>query len=159
MMIYFLDSSAVIKHHFQEQGHRWVRSLHDPAQEHRLYISQAALVEVVATVCRKAREQNIPDEKRNMTIRNFRCDARNLYRVRLVNDTLYRAAGDLCRSHRLRAYDAVQLACAIAVRDDALAVRRLGVKRSDFIFVSGDRKLLETALAEGLMVENPDGYA
>ena len=43
-------------------------SRHDPAQGHRLYIAQAALVEVVASICRKAREQHMPLEERDTTI-------------------------------------------------------------------------------------------
>ena len=62
---YFLDTSAIVKRYFPEQGHTWIVTLCDPEQAHRLYISQAALVEVVATVCRKAREQSIADEERD----------------------------------------------------------------------------------------------
>ena len=60
MVLYFLDSSAIVKRYFQEPGHEWIETLHDPAQGHGLYIAQAALVEVVASICRKAREQNMP---------------------------------------------------------------------------------------------------
>lgn len=60
MALYFLDSSAIVKQHFQEPGHEWIEALHDPAQDHGLYIAQAALVEVVASICRKARELNMP---------------------------------------------------------------------------------------------------
>ena len=59
MASYFLDTSAIIKHYFSEQGHNWIEHLHDSIEEHDLYISQIALVEVVASICRKAREQNI----------------------------------------------------------------------------------------------------
>jgi len=60
MALYFLDSSAIVKRYFQEPGHEWIETLHDPAQGHGLYIAQVALVEVVASICRKAREQNMP---------------------------------------------------------------------------------------------------
>src|SRR6266702_2421417 len=109
MAIYFLDSSVIIKHYFQEQGHNWVEALHDSAQERRLYISQAALVEVVASICRKAREQDMPVEERDATINDFRRDIQSTYSVHLVDHALCTAAGNLCRSHRLRAYDAIQL--------------------------------------------------
>lgn len=49
MTMYFLDSSAVVKRYFQEPGHEWIETLHDPTQRHVLYIAQAALVEVVAS--------------------------------------------------------------------------------------------------------------
>ncbi len=50
MALYFLDSSAIVKRYFQEPGHEWIETLHDPAQGHGLYIAQAALVEVVASI-------------------------------------------------------------------------------------------------------------
>jgi predicted nucleic acid-binding protein len=120
MALYFLDSSAIVKRYFQEPGHEWVEKLHDPAQGHGLYIAQAALVEVVASICRKAREQQMPVEERDSTIADFRRDVENSYSVWVVDTTLYTAAGNLCRSHRLRAYDAVQLACTLTVHQDIL---------------------------------------
>jgi predicted nucleic acid-binding protein len=159
MTVYFLDTSAIVKRYFREQGYDWIQTLHNPVEGRELYISQIALVEVVASICRKAREQNIPVERRDTTISNFRRGVEKTYDVWLVDEAVLIAAGDLCRSYRLRSYDAVQLACAIAVREDALAVQRLEVKPSDFVFVSGDLKLLDIALAEGFRVEDPNNYS
>ncbi len=156
MAIYFLDSSAIVKRYFQEQGHDWIETLHDPAQGHELYIAQAALVEVVASVCRKAREQNMPLEERDTTIDDFRRDVQSIYSVWLVDNALYITAGNLCRSHRLRAYDAIQLACAIAVREDSLVNQPSETEPPDFMFVSADLGLLTIALAEGFSIENPN---
>ncbi len=39
MGTYFLDTSAIVKRYFPEQGHLWVAALCDPAQGHKLYIS------------------------------------------------------------------------------------------------------------------------
>lgn len=159
MAIYFLDSSAIVKRYFQEQGHEWIETLHDPAQRHGLYIAQAALVEVVASICRKAREQNMPLEERDTTIDDFRLDVQNIYSVWLVDNALYTAAGNLCRSHPLRAYDAIQLACALTVREDVLAAQPPEAQPPDFIFASADRGLLAIAFAEGLSIENPNNYS
>lgn len=161
MAIYFLDLSAVVKRYFPEQGHNWVRILHESVRRSELYISQAAFIEVVASICRKAREQKTPTEIRDAIINTFRRGAWHTYGVRLVDETLYTAAGDLCRSHNLRSYDAIQLACAIAVRTEkeALEFELSESKLADFIFVSGDLKLLDIALAEGFKVENPNNYS
>jgi hypothetical protein len=40
-----------VQRYFQEPGHEWIETLHDPAQGHELYIAQTALVEVVASKC------------------------------------------------------------------------------------------------------------
>lgn len=159
MALYFLDSSAIVKRYFQEQGHEWIEALHDPNQGHALYIAQVALVEVVASICRKAREQDIPLEERNSTIEDFRRDIRSSYSTWMVDNVLYTAAGDLCRIHRLRAYDAIQLACAIAVREDALKAQSPEAEPPDVVFTSADHGLLAVALAEGFSIENPNNYA
>ncbi|HZU67290.1 MAG TPA: type II toxin-antitoxin system VapC family toxin [Ktedonobacteraceae bacterium] len=158
MVVYFLDSSAIVKRYFYEKGHDWVESLHDPIQGHALYIAQAALVEVVASICRKAREQNISFEERDSTIDDFRGDVQNIYSIWLIDNALYTAAGNLCRLYRLRAYDAIQLACAIAVREDISKTQLLQTEQPDFIFVSADVGLLTIASAAGLSVENPNNY-
>lgn len=159
MALYFLDSSAIVKRYFQEPGHEWIETLHDPAQGHGLYIAQAALVEVVASICRKAREQNMSFEERDSTIDDFRRDVQIIYNVWVVENALYTAAGDLCRSHRLRAYDAVQLACALAVHEDVLAAQPPDAEPPDLFFVSADLGLLTIARAEGFSSENPNNYS
>ncbi len=121
MATYFLDTSAIIKRYIFEPGQAWVLSLCNPAHGHDLYISQAALVEVVAAICRRAREKSISMAERDRLISVFRQDSKESYDIWPVTTELYTSAGDLCRSHRLRAYDAVQLACVLALRQFALA--------------------------------------
>jgi uncharacterized protein len=65
MAPYFLGSSAIVRWYFQEPGHAWIEGLHDPAQGHGPSIAQAALAEVVASICRKAREHNTLAQESN----------------------------------------------------------------------------------------------
>jgi len=150
---YFLDTSAIVKRYFPEPGNAWIVTLCDPTQGHKLYISQAALVEVIAATCRKAREQNIAVNERDILIDRFRQDTQRIYGIRLVTNAVYISAGNLCRSHALRTYDSVQLAGALALRDKALA-NQAPVPT----FVCADINLIKFALAEGLSVENPNNY-
>lgn len=83
----------------------------------------------------------------------FRQDSKQGHNIWPVTTDLYNSAGDLCRSHRLRAYDAVQLACVLALRQDMLANQA-----PEPIFVCADIGLLEIAGVEGLQVENPNNY-
>jgi uncharacterized protein len=117
---YFLDTSAIVKCYFPESGQPWVLNLCNPEQGHDLYISQAALVEVVAAICRKARDQNMLASDRDKLISLFRKDCKNIYSIKRVTAATYTFVGNLCRLHRLRAYDAVQLACALTLRNAAL---------------------------------------
>jgi len=153
MATYFLDSSAVVKRYFPEQGHRWIVALCDAAQGHELYIAQPALVEVVAALCRREREGSITLAERESLITLFREDSKESYNIWPVTTDLYTSAGDLCRSHRLRAYDAVQLACTLALREYTL-VHQV----SELVFVCADVGLLDIAGAVGLRIENPNTY-
>ena len=74
MALYVLDSSAIVKRYVFEPGRVWVVALCDPARGHDLHIAQAALVEVVATLCRKAREASITTAERDNLIADFRQD-------------------------------------------------------------------------------------
>lgn len=95
----------------------------------------------------------ISETDRDRNIALFRQDARNRYSVVRISSTLCTRAGDLCRIHKLRAYDAMQLACALTVRDK-LAVLEIQPP----IFVSSDAELLYIAGIEGLTVENPETH-
>lgn len=153
MALYFLDSSAVVKRYVAEAGHAWIVALCDPAQGHDLHNAQAALVEVVATLCRKAREAAITAAERDSLVADFRRDTTTTYAVRSVTTAIYTRAGDLCRAHRLCAYDAIQLAAVLALRDDAHAS---GAPLP--VFVCADTDLLGFAGTEGLSTENPNAY-
>jgi uncharacterized protein len=153
MATYFLDTSAIIKRYIFESGQAWILSLCNPAQGHDLYISQVALVEVVAAICRRAREKSISIAERDRLITVFRQDSKQGYNIWPVTTDLYNAAGDLCRSHRLRAYDAVQLASVLALRQYTLANQA-----PEPIFVCADVGLLDISGVEGLQGENPNNY-
>ncbi len=151
----FFDTSALVKRYVTESGSGWVRTQCRSEAGHTIIISQATLVEVVATFCRKARELNanqlINIDDRDTYIALFRQDVRKQYNVARVTTSIYTLAGDLCRLHRLRAYDAVQLACALETRNKLAAL-----EISALTFVSADTELLNMAFAEGLSVENPN---
>jgi predicted nucleic acid-binding protein len=155
MGAYFLDTSAIIKNYVTELGHSWVVALCDPANSNQIYISQAALVEAVAAFCRmaRARPRRFGIATRNRLIQEFRSDAGTRFITVVVDAALYTRAADLCVAHPLRAYDAVQLACAITARDETIAA---GLPQP--IFVCADADLLAIAATEGLPIENPNGH-
>ena len=88
MATYFLDTSATIKRYIFEQGQAWILSICNPAQGHDLYISQAALVEVVAAICRRAREKSISIAERDRLITVFRQDSKQGYNILPVTTDL-----------------------------------------------------------------------
>jgi predicted nucleic acid-binding protein len=72
-----------------------------------------------------------------------------------VTNQLLEAAVGNARNHSLRAYDAVQLASAIAVRTALLVVQG---NAADFTLVSADRALNDAANREGVQVEDPNAH-
>ncbi|MEO7022330.1 MAG: type II toxin-antitoxin system VapC family toxin [Ktedonobacteraceae bacterium] len=155
MSVLFFDTPALIKRYLAEKGCAWVRAQCHANAGHTIVISQATSVEAVAALCRKGREinpaQRITLDERDKQIRIFREDTQLEYFIIPVTASIYEKAGDLCRTHQLRAYDAIQLACALTSSDK---LARSGEPAP--IFVSADDKLLEIARAEGFTIENPN---
>lgn len=84
----------------------------------------------------------------------FRRDSQSVYGVLPFTASVCTYAGDLCLSHRLRSYDAVQLASGLILRKEASLK-----PASPPIFVTADLRLTSFATAEGLKTENPENYA
>ena len=155
MAVYFLDTSALVKRQVAEVGHVWVKSLCRPGARHTIVISELAEVEVIASFCRMVRETppRLMPTNRDRFITRFRQQVRRRYVVVPVDRAIISRAADLCRTHPLRAYDAIQLACALPRRDDDLAA---GLPAP--AFVCADTTLLAAAAAEGLAIENPNSH-
>lgn len=155
MATYFLDTSALVKRQVPEAGHTWVRALCDRRSGHTIVISEVAFVEVVASFSRMVRETppRLSIANRDRFIARFQQHVRRRYLVVDLNRTVLMRAATLCRTHPLRAYDGVQLACALTRRNDDLAAGNPAP-----IFVCADANLLVVAQAEGFIVENPNGH-
>lgn len=140
-MISFADSSAVVKLYADEPGADVVRSIET------LVVSQLCAVEVPAAIWRKQRMGELAVEDAHVLGTAFDVDyygnedAAPRFVVVAVHDDVVADAARLCAVHPLRAYDAVQLASALAVA--ALGANRLS-------FVAFDVQLRRAAAAEGL---------
>jgi len=112
----FADSSALVKLYADEDGHEVVRALAPIA------VSQIARVEVPAAIWRKQRVEGIDPVDARTLVEDFEADyfgttsepAR--FATVVVDASVLDAAAHLCGTHGLRAYDAVQLSCALAAR-------------------------------------------
>jgi predicted nucleic acid-binding protein len=152
---YFLDTSALVKRYVLEPDHAWVRALCCSRLDRTVFVSQVALVEVVASLCGMAREHppRLTKADRDRLIARFRRHVRSGYSVIPVTTSMYTRAANLCLTHPLRAYDAMQLACALTIRDRAIAT---GLAAPTF--VGADATLLAVAATEGLPIENPNDH-
>lgn len=142
-MTSFADSSALVKLYADEPDHEGVRMLVS------VVVAQIARVEVPAALWRKQRMGELSAEAAALLTAEFEADwfgteeqPPRFEIVRMTGNVVEDAAR-LTGVHGLRAYDAVQLATARAVRTvDPDATR----------FVAFDRTLRDAAAADGFMV-------
>jgi uncharacterized protein len=139
----FADSSALVKLYADEAGHQQVRGMTGIA------VAQLARVEVPAALWRKQRMGELSAEDARLLTVDFEADYfgtnSELPRFAAVAITgrLLDEAARLCASHGLRAYDAVQLSSALAVRR---------VDATCLTFAGFDRSLRTAAATEGFQL-------
>jgi predicted nucleic acid-binding protein len=149
MPAYFLDSSAVVKRYVLEAGSRWVRALMAPAAGNELFLALIAGVEVTSALVRHA--PPLPPADLARALRLFQRHFRTRFRRAPVNRAAVGRAMVLAVRHRLRGYDAVQLAVAVGVR-----ARLAAAGSAAPVFVSADALLNNAAVAEGFAVDDPN---
>jgi predicted nucleic acid-binding protein len=84
---------------------------------------------------------------------NFRYDFLQQYRIVEILPALTSRAASMVQIHGLRAYDAVQLAAALEINAD-----RIAVGLSTATLISADVVLNAAAVAEGLAVDDPNAH-
>ena len=142
-MSVFADSSALLKLYADETGADAVRGLGP------LVIAELARVEVPAALWRKQRTGELSAADAQLLVADFEADYFGVdgqnprFAAVPASPHLLDAAARLVAVHGLRAYDAVQLSCALAART-ALA---------DLTMMAAyDEQLRTAAAAEGLAV-------
>jgi predicted nucleic acid-binding protein len=153
MGAYYFDSSALVKRYADETGTRWVRSLTEPQAGHDIFTAHITGIEVIAAIARKTRIGEIAEHDATTAISTFKSHFKTQYRIVVMTTGIVDRAMELAEQHRLRGYDAAQLASALVVHAELAAS---GV--SEFVFISADAELNEVARAEQLSVQNPNEY-
>ncbi len=150
MADYFFDTSALVKRHVNEVGSPWVRSLVRAKASHRVYIARITAVEVSSAITRRQHKGDLSPAQAGAILGHFRRHLTQRYRVLELTPSLFTEAMLAARKHRLRAYDAVQLAVA-------LEVHRLhqNAGLGPVTLVSADQDLNTAATAEGMAVDDP----
>lgn len=143
-MTVFCDSSALVKLYADEPGHELIRRIAEP-----IAVSALCRVEVPSALWRKQRDGDLSAESARMLVAQFGREYRGagtavpLFSAVAVGTSLLEQAADRVAVHGLRAYDAVQLTSALAVR-------------AEFgdcdTFAAFDERLCEAAAAEGFAI-------
>jgi predicted nucleic acid-binding protein len=160
MAVYFFDTSALVKRYAAETGSIWVLQVTDPKSGNKIYITTITGVEVISALMKKVRDtQNpLPLSDAQKAIAEFRNDFENQYKLFPVTDSLVQRAMELPEKHKLRAYDAVQLAAALIISAQSAQQGIPATGIPPLVLVASDDELLHAAQAEGLAVDNPRAH-
>ncbi len=151
MTDYYLDASAVVKHYADEPGSLWIRQITDPQTPHTILLAEITLAEVAAALAAKQRAPGgMTEEQRDRILSRFLQDCADHFFLLPVDRLVIDRAVALAQRHRLRGYDAVQLATAL-VTGESLQVHNLPSP----VLVAADGELLVAATVERLSIENP----
>jgi predicted nucleic acid-binding protein len=154
MASYYFDTSALAKRYVVEIGSSWVQTVVTQQSGQTIYTSVLTQPELVSALQRRVREGNLEaDEARDLAQQVVEHMTQSYALIAITAPVIARACEAL-QTHPLRAYDALHLACALAVRE-VLENQQLSVP----IFVAADDPLLAAATAEGFGVENPLQHA
>jgi predicted nucleic acid-binding protein len=153
MADYFFDTSALVKRHVNETGSVWVRSLIRAKADHRIYVARITAVEVFAAITRRQHGGHLSAAEAGAILGHFRRHLTQRYRIIDLTPAIFADAMLKARRRRLRAYDAVQLAAALEIRQ-----QRQEAGFGPMTLISADQPLNAAALAEGLTVEDPNSH-
>jgi hypothetical protein len=135
-LIVFLDASAWVKRYAAEPGSSEVKDL---SVRSPLALSRITEVEVASALARLTRQGILSAGQRDAEIQRLQLDLETISIVEFTAE-LSKQAQALVQRHPLRASDAVQLASALALRQQTSSAP---------LFVCYDQRLSEAARAEG----------
>jgi uncharacterized protein len=153
MAAFIFDASGVVKRYLQGIGTRWVRGLADPAASNELFLTRITRVEVTAAVARRAIVGTQLASTVASVLVQFRQDASHQYNILEITPALLTDAERLTELHGLRGFDAVQLAASLELHR-----QRQIAGLANITLISADQELNAAAIAEGLLVDDPNTH-
>jgi uncharacterized protein len=129
-----------VKRYLREEGSDKVR----PLFRKKVAASAISGVEVPSALWRRAREGDVSEARARALVKKVVEDLAEMIVVEVRRPVLERAR-ELVARHPLRAYDAVQLACASLLSERA---------ETAVTFICADQRLCEVAVAEQLRSMN-----
>ncbi len=151
--VYFLDTSALLKRYVPEIGTSWMQSITDRQNQHLIIIAQITWVEIYSAIARRQREQSLSGTEAQQISTAFNLHWNEQYFTIPIDSSIIQLAAQLVQQHPLRAYDAVQLATALSIKNQ-LPSSDIG----SFTFLTADNRLDTIAKLTGLSTDNPSNH-
>lgn len=139
-MIAYLDASALVKRYIVERGSRETVAL--TADSEMTATSIISRAEVAAALAKAVRTGLVKHDAARNVQQRFTADWPDLVRV-LVTEALVERAEAVAWEHRLRGYDAVQLASALTWQESV---------GEEIVIATFDQQLWEASKRTGLKV-------
>lgn len=137
----YMDTSALVTRYVRAVGTLWTRRMLARPVHQRISTALLAQPEGLSALQRQVRQGALARRVQRHGARRYR-------RVAMTPAIVTQASG-LVQAQPWRAYDALHLACALAVRD---TLQQYGLTAP--LFLTADAALLAAATAEGCVVEN-----
>ena len=142
----YLDTSALIKLYVEEEGTERVVAITDDFDGVQIIILDVTSLEARSAVRRRQREGDISAADADRILERVEDDTSSCFLVQPSTSAVIEGAARLIDRHPLRAYDALQLAGCLVIRD---------IVPGPLTFVCADVRLCGAAELEGLTVLNP----
>jgi len=146
LALYYLETSALVKLYFREQGTDRLIAVTATSTGNQLTILSLAKAEFRSMVRRRQRNGEIAAKIADWLTETFQMHVDTRFLVQPVTDYAVDLACTLIDRHNLRAYDAIQLAGYMTLVPSST---------ESPIFVCSDRDLLLAATKEGGAVLDP----
>ena len=143
-VVFYFDSSALVKRYATEAGSTWVIALCNPSSNNTIATAQITKAEAAAAFASKYRNDGWPQAHYAAALQDLTHDFAHQY-------LLVDLAVDLTQRQKLRGYDAIQLAAALTL--NSILVQ---AQASPLTFITADTDLLQAAQNESLLTENPN---
>ena len=142
----YLDTSALIKLYIEEEGTERIAGIVEETDDGRPIILYLTPIEARSAIRRREREGDIAAADAERVLRQIEDDCSTLFLTQPLSPPVMEEAARLIDRYPLRAYDALQLAGCLVVRDGM---------PGPITFVCADARLCEAANGEGLTTLNP----
>ena len=114
-MIFYLDTSALLKRYMQEVGSGWLAILALPTADNTFATALITKAEAAAGLAAKFRQGGLPLTDYQQAEQDLLHDFSYIYSIIDIDDLLVDLAAELAKRQKLRGYDAVQLAAALTL--------------------------------------------
>lgn len=149
-MVYYLDTSALVKRYVAEIGSRWITDICARTDGNNSMTAMITKAEAAAALSSKLRQGGLSAVDYTGALQDLDYDFAQEYMLVTIDLSLVELAVQLTKRQKLRGYDAIQLAAALTANDLIIQA-----DLPPLTLISADTELLYAAQSEGLPIDNP----